>query len=77
MDIVITITDEELTTVLKDIAKSNNMTIEQYAAGIVESWIKGHLRNLYIGHVRNASLSELKSEIGDYSYIKEKWQNRI
>lgn len=72
MDIIVTITDEEFIAVLKDVAKSNNMTIEQYTTGIVESWIKGHLRNLYIGHVRNASFSELKSKIGDYSYIKEK-----
>jgi len=71
MDITITITDEEFIAVLEDVSKSNNMTIEQYATGIVESWIKRHLRNLYIGHARNAPLSELKSKIGDYPSIKK------
>ena len=70
MNITITINDEDILGILSDIAKRNNMTIEQYASGIVESWARSHLRNYYIKLTKNIPLSELKNKLGNYSSLK-------
>ncbi len=70
MDITITINNQDLIDVLTEVATANNMTEQQYANGIVNSWLRNHLRNTYIGYTRLANLSTLKTKIGDYKQIK-------
>ena len=70
MDVKVVITDQDLIDCITNIAKSVGKSVDEYATGIIDSWIRAHLRNTYIGYTRNANLSELKTKIGNYSQVK-------
>jgi len=70
MDITISIDGTNVTNILQQIASDNNMTVEEYAHGIIIGWLRNHMRDQYIAYSRRAGLQDLVNKIGGYNTVK-------
>ena len=55
---------------LKIIAANNKLTTEQYATNIVRGWIQNQIKGMYIAHVQEKSIADIKSKIGHLKIVQ-------
>ena len=62
-----TIDDSDSKKYITNIANKASISVDEYAKNIVENWIKGQLKSMYINYVKNKDFDYLKNKFDDVS----------
>lgn len=71
MDIKVVITNQTEIDCLIDIARENNLSVEQYTTNIVTGWLGSQIKDTYIGYIRQLSTNDLVTNIGPFKDLKK------
>jgi len=72
MKIIITINNEDEAALLTSMAAENALTVEVYSSNIVSGWLKGRIKNAYIGYVTKIDIPTLKEKLGVHTALSIK-----